>query len=495
MKVSFVVPVFKKKADQLKACIKSLREQSHKDIQVVCVFDGPDHGLEEIVKLAEIEDSRISHTVIEHGGAPKARNAGFSLTNGDIVSFWDADSYAEPEMAAMWVRMFKENPDCDFVYSGYKFTNPNAPGFESEPFDPWVLSKYNYISSMFPIKREKFPGWDENLAGLQDWDYWRRVVRMGSKGKFLPGFGFLTDLPDKESISGNSEQTRERIEKIREKHGDANPRTLIYGNLYKKECIYFAKLLNADYFFNQFWRVRDYDSVLMVGFHPWEFSETYGFMAGLKDGVKKIVYWMGLDAEMLFNAPFSEAKRFIALANKIITKSYCDGERTRKILENLGIEAEILPFPIEVGEAPDAMPSKFRVLALADDVNAKFLRGVVSSMPDIDITIVRPETNYDIKEYSVAMQFTEYPRILNATQKVLKYGRHVISNVQEPHAGYVDIKDVVKAKQEIISKVYELKDKRDLNVEAQKYYRELSDPSLFKAEIDKITSPQLEVVK
>lgn len=494
MKVSFVVPCYKKKPDQLKACIKSLREQSHKDIQIVCVFDGPDPDLEEVIKLAEVEEPRLSHTVIEHGGAPKARNAGFPLTNGDIVSFWDADCYAEPEMTAMWVRTFDENPDCDFVYSGYKFTRQDVPGYESEIFDPWLLSRYNYISSMFPIRRDKFPGWDEALTGLQDWDYWRRVVENGSKGRFIPGFGWSTDLPDETSISGKVDVTRERIEVVRKKHGDAKNDILVYGGLYKREAIHLAKTLDADYFVNSFWRINDYKAVLMVGFHPWEMRDASGLFNQLPPETLKMVYWMGLDSEMIYNAPYFEVKQLMAKIKESIKYHFCEGERTRKILEDMGIEAKVLPFPREGGKAQESLPEKFKVLALADDNYMGHLQAVVKSMPDIDITIVEHQKPYEIKDYTVGIQFTAYPRLLQQSQKMLMNGRYLVSNIQEPYSGFVDISDVTKFKEDVISKVLELKDKKELNVDAQNYYMELSEPRDFINEIRSKFVPEMEVV-
>jgi hypothetical protein len=79
------------------------------------------------------------------------------------VAFWDADCYAEPEMVNVWVMTFEKNPDIDFVYSGYRWSDTNVRGFESEFFNPWTLKQYNYIAPMFPIKREKSPGWTNLL--------------------------------------------------------------------------------------------------------------------------------------------------------------------------------------------------------------------------------------------------------------------------------------------------------------------------------------------
>lgn len=497
MKVSFVVPIYKKSKEQVKGALLSLKTQSHEDIEVVCVFDGKDEELENVSRETIGDDKRFSIYAIEHGGAPKARNFGFTKTTGgedDVVSFWDADCYAEPEMTKMWVKTFERNPEADFVYSGYKWTDPRATGFDSEIFDPWLLRQYNFICSMFPIKREKFPGWDESLEGLQDWDYWRRAVDAGCVGKYIPGFGFATDLPDESSISGNANKTHARVEKIRTKFGDPKRDILVFGGLYKKEAIHLAKVLDADYFVNwPFYKIHDYKMVLMVGFHPWELKGAASLFNSLK-GEKKVIYWMGQDAEMTYCAPYHEAKVFLAKIKQDTIKSFCESERTRKILTDMEIDAEVLPFPSEFGTASQTMPDKFKVLALADENFGGLLDSVVKALPNIDITIARPETPYNINEYSVGIQLTAYPRLLLNSQKMIMNGRHMISNVQEPYAGYIDPSDVTKFKTEIISRIMELEKDHPFNAEASEYYLATADKETFASKVKSVISPVLEVV-
>jgi glycosyltransferase involved in cell wall biosynthesis len=495
MKVSFVVPVYKKSQEQVKATLESLRTQSHKDIEVVVVFDGADQDLEHVVDQTFKKDTRFTMFVVEHGGAPKARNFGFTKTTGDVVSFWDADCYAEPEMTKMWVKTFERNPNADFVYSGYKWTNPKAPGFDSEIFDPWLLGQYNFICSMFPIKRDRFPGWDESLTGLQDWDYWRRAVNAGCVGKYIPGYGFATDLPDENSISGNSGKTKERVERIREKFNDPKRDILVFGGLYKREAIHLAKVLDADYFVNwPFYKIHDYKMVFMVGFHPWELKGAASLFNSLGNE-KRVIYWMGQDSEMTYCAPYHEAKIFIEKIKKDGMVSFCESERTRKILEDMGIEAEILPFPAEFGMVQSTMPEKFKVLALSDDQFKGHLDAIVKALPNIDITVANMETPYNIADYAVGMQFTQYPRLLQNSQKMLMNGRYMISNVQEPYSGYVDTSDVTKFKSEVIAKLVELEKNHPLNEDASKYYMETSDKETFSKKVKSVIAPILEVVQ
>ncbi len=494
MKVSLVVPVYKKTFDQVNAALKTLQTQSHKDIEVIVVFDGPDADLETSIKSGFESDSRFSFHVIEHGGAPKTRNYGLSKATGDVVAFWDADCYAEPEMVKVWVMTFEKNPDVDFVYSGYRWSDTNVRGFESEFFNPWTLKQYNYIASMFPIKREKSPGWDESLEGLQDWDYWRRAVDNGCIGKFVPGFGFATDLPDANSISGNAEKTTERVRKIREKFKDPKSDILVIGQVYKTDAIHIAHTLNANYFANwRFYKTDEYKLVLLVGLHPDELEYYTDFLIS-NPGCKKAVYWRGEDSESLYCSPYYITQQIINLVQQHVTTHFCDGERTRKLLSNLGVNAEILAYPSAEGEQIKSLPEKFKVLARADDLFKEHLDAIVKSLPMVEITIVQPEKTYDIQEYSLGIQLTASPRLSDGSRNMIMNGRYLISNIQEPFSGFVDTVDVTKFKNDVIQRIVELMETKEINSEGQNYYLASADRSRFAKRIKEDIAVPFEVV-
>ena len=492
------MPVFKKPAAQFNRAIQSLFRMSIKDIEIIAVFDGPDPVLEPHAKIWLKKNKRFKMKVIDHGGAPRARNAGATLAVGDYISFWDSDCYAEPEMAMMWLETFKKNPDCDFVYSGYKFTDPGIPGFDSEPFDSWTLGKYNYISSMFPVKHDKVLPWDEQLQGLQDWDYWRRIAANG-KGRFIPGYGFWTEFPDKESISGQSDKRQERIRKIRAKHGDVTPDILVYGQTFKRDAIVLAKTLDADYFSSPFWHTEDYKMILSLGLHPQELMETSSVFGGAKKGTIKAIYWTGYDTDHFALSPYVQAKALMAAVNREIDENYAVDERVLGVLEDLGVKkTSLLPFPREPGEPAKALPEFFKVLAWADEDHFPQVQGIASALPDIPFEIVKENVFYDLKDYSVVLQFTNAKKLESGSRNALMMGRHVISNVQAPYAGYVEMDgDPTKFKDEIIFKIREIQKARPLNAEAQKYYLRESNPAVFKATIEKRIQPKpipLEIV-
>lgn len=499
MKVSFVIPIFGKKPEQLKKCLKSLLDQSYKDIEIICVFDGPN---EELQKVAEPFPVKIVNPG-ERGGAPKARNIGAKVATGNVICFWDADTYAVPEMVKTWIEYFKKNPQADFLYSGYRWTDPNTPGYESEQiFDPWLITKYNFISTMFPVKREKLVEWDESLTGLQDWDFWRRIIQSGAKGVYVPcgpnaaGAAWESDFPDNKSISGDVEKDtfKNRVLAIRKKFNDPAPDVLVCSGAFKYDAIRLAKLIEADYFWNPIYITHDYKLLLFVGFNPPEFEQDMAFLLKTKKETKAAIYWMGVDAESLGMMPFLEVKKFVAAINKDVAYNLCPDFRTAQALEELGVKAEIVDLPRPQGNIITSFPEKFKVLAFGDQENNALVDSIIKALPDVDFEKVVPNKGYKFQDYSVLMQFTVDKTLQDGPRNALIGGRWMISNIQAPHTGFVDTTDPAKAVDEVVTKIRELQEVKTFNTEAQGYYLDLTDPERFKAKIKQLTAPALEVV-
>jgi glycosyltransferase involved in cell wall biosynthesis len=481
--ISFVIPVYKKTSEQFNRCVRSLLNMSVKDIEIIAVFDGEDAILQPHAdKWAK--NKRFRSFVIDHGGACKARNAGFAEAKGDYIAAWDADCYAEPEMAQVWLDNFRRHPEVDFVYSGYKWTDPKIQGYESEPFDPWILSRYNYIASMFPVKREKAVKWDEDLTGLQDWDYWRRIVEAGSKGQFIPGFGFSTEHPegDKNSISGQGDKKEERIRRVREKHGDKHPDILVYGETFRREALILAKTLDADYFANPyFWMVDPYKMVVSMGLHPWDLENSAGLMRSLPKETKKAIYWTGYDADSFSMSPYVQVRAIMGAINKEINHNFAMDDRTLGILEDLKIEkVELLTFPREQGVPYMVLPDKFKVLGWADEDHLPHLKTIAKSMPEVEFDFVEPNKQFRIPDYTVILQFTNSPKLETGSRNALMNGRYLISNVQAPYAGYVSMENPGKFVSEVTERIEKLKGTKEINAEAQEYYLNEADPEKFK---------------
>ena len=483
--LSFIVPIYKKDPETFEKCLASLFDQSFKDFEVICVFDGPDEALEAVAKRFPVQ----AH-VIEHGGAPKARNEGFKLSKGKYVSFWDADCFAKPEMAQMWVTTFERSPDAAFVYSGYEFETEGEGGYDSEQFDPYSLQCGNFIATMFPMKREFFPGFDESLKAAQDWDLWLSVVEKGGKGVFLRGYGFKTELPRSGSIShsGWSPDNREKtIRTVREKHGIPDRPIATYGMVHNVKALHLAKILDADLLKGSGLSPKNYKLILNLGY-----SQMVRFRDAAPDAVK-CHYWLPWDIDCLYEISHKTARETIRLANLEINHQFCNDIISKKRLADLGIEAEILPLPTEIDDLESTLPDEFRVLIDVDKAHEPIVADLHKDIPYIPIDTL--ELAADIKKYSLLVSFRENPYADEGMKRFMLNGRNIISNVQAPFCGYLDLEvSHTEFRKELITRI-RLAREYPFNKEAQDYYRQLVAPSKFKERIfSLLPKPQLEVV-
>lgn len=128
-KISIIVPVFRVEKF-LPVCLDSLRAQTLKDIEIVCVNDGSPDRSQMILEQYAALDDRIVIVSKENGGLSSARNAGIRVASGDYVCFVDSDDLLERNACEVIVSAFKTNK-CDVVTYG-------ATAFPAHRSNAWV---------------------------------------------------------------------------------------------------------------------------------------------------------------------------------------------------------------------------------------------------------------------------------------------------------------------------------------------------------------------
>lgn len=481
--LSFVVPVYKKPPEVFEKCLASLFDCSLKDIEVIAVFDGPNEELELVAKRYP----KVQVHTIEHGGAPKARNYGLDLAKGKYVCFWDSDCYIKPDGPKRWVQEF-ESTNADFVYFGYEVAGEGGE-FTPESFNPYSLQCGNYVSTMSPIKRDKAPKWDETLPAAQDWDYFLTAVEQGLKGVWIEGAGFVTDKADRNQIDRNvglaSDKREDIITQIRAKHNIPDRSVGVYSASYHERAIKLAQILGADVIKPTGRTPAYYKTIVNLG---------YNFMSrweGIPEDTKRVQYWIPGEIEGLKHAKYSVVMETIRIAKK--TTNYCNTPYEKNKLEELGIEAEILPLPLaeaDLAKVQTKLPEKFSVLVATDQAYSDLLKDLAVDLPHIEFLY---KSAAKVEDFSCFLSFYQFAALDNAMLVAQVNGRHVISNVQAPYCGFIDPdQSWEKFKKELYAKIAEAKNKA-FNQEAQTHYLEFSNPKAFKEAIEGL-SKTLEVL-
>lgn len=90
--VSIIVPIYNSEK-YLSYCIRSLINQSYKNIEIVLVNDGSTDNSEKICCDFLNKYKNIRYIKILNGGASKARNVGVNESKGEFIVFVDADDF------------------------------------------------------------------------------------------------------------------------------------------------------------------------------------------------------------------------------------------------------------------------------------------------------------------------------------------------------------------------------------------------------------------
>ena len=88
--VSVIVPVYN--VDRyLGRCIKSIMQQSYRNLEIILVDDGSLDGCPHICDKWSERDNRIHVIHKTNGGLSSARNAGLKVAKGEYIAFLDCD--------------------------------------------------------------------------------------------------------------------------------------------------------------------------------------------------------------------------------------------------------------------------------------------------------------------------------------------------------------------------------------------------------------------
>lgn len=116
--VSFVVPVYNVKENQLTECIESILNQTYKNWELILVDDCSTWDC--VYKTLKEYEDRERITVIyrkTNGHISEATNTGLEIVKGEFVAFSDCDDVIAPNALYEFVKALNINSEIDFLYS------------------------------------------------------------------------------------------------------------------------------------------------------------------------------------------------------------------------------------------------------------------------------------------------------------------------------------------------------------------------------------------
>lgn len=121
--ISVVIPAYNIES-YITGCLKSLAEQTYKNLEIIIVDDGSTDSTPKILDQFSAEHNSVKIIHKENGGVSSARLCGIREATGDWIGFVDGDDWVEAEMYEhLLMNALKEK--ADISHCGYQMVFPN----------------------------------------------------------------------------------------------------------------------------------------------------------------------------------------------------------------------------------------------------------------------------------------------------------------------------------------------------------------------------------
>ena len=164
----------KNEEKNIENCLKSIINQTYKDIEIIVVDNNSDDRTKEIAE-------KYTHKVFNHGPERSAqRNLGAERAESRYILYLDADMILSPEVIEECVKKMEMDNNLVALYIPERIVGEGfwikVRDFERSFYTKTPIDAVRFIrKDIF----EKVGGFDENLTGPEDWDFDKKVRNTG----------------------------------------------------------------------------------------------------------------------------------------------------------------------------------------------------------------------------------------------------------------------------------------------------------------------------
>lgn len=156
--ISVIVPVYKVEK-YLNRCVKSIVNQTYRNLEIILVDDGSQDCCPAICDAWAEKDGRVKVIHKENGGLSDARNAGVKVSRGELIGFVDSDDWISIDMYQCLYEAMKED-NSDVVACGVEMVwEDGTPSRMLTKIGNCVLSKEEAMRAIIEESWLKQPVW------------------------------------------------------------------------------------------------------------------------------------------------------------------------------------------------------------------------------------------------------------------------------------------------------------------------------------------------
>lgn len=188
--ISVIVTTYKRSPAMVLRAIKSIQDQSYKNLEIIVVDDSPksyDKRKKVEDTIFKLGDNRIKYLKNKKNlGACLSRNIGIKMSKGNFIAFLDDDDQWKPNKLMRQMEIIQSDSSIGLVYCRQvvideiknKEEKSKRKCFSGYVFDQLLFT--NFIgSTSFPLIRkdcfEQCGMFNEDILSQQDWELWLRI--------------------------------------------------------------------------------------------------------------------------------------------------------------------------------------------------------------------------------------------------------------------------------------------------------------------------------
>jgi glycosyltransferase involved in cell wall biosynthesis len=306
MLVSVIIPCYNV-SQYIGECIESVYNQTHKNLEVICVDNNSTDKTIETIQLLQLKYPSLVILNEPKEGANAARNCGLKIASGNWIQFLDADDLLFENKIENQLKLISkfENKNLGYVASAYIKRNINKIEtkictLDSEKYTAAFLNKSgNTCSNLWNKKIVLNVGmWNENIKSSQETELMLKMINFNYD--FVLDTEALTIIRERESgqiSQGKPDKKWQQFIEIRIEY-------LKFLKLNSISEYQKHKGILLDFLMNSIVTLSYFDKLQAVSYYDnfvkpnWEFNGTYGFNK-LKFNLIKI---LGLDLFLKLNS-------------------------------------------------------------------------------------------------------------------------------------------------------------------------------------------------
>jgi len=173
----------------LRETLDSIINQTYKDWELIIINDGSTDHTEQIIFQYKERGFPIIYHFQKNHGLAYSRNEALNRSNGEYIAFIDHDDIWLPHKLEKQMKVFKNQPDIDFIYTNYYkmimySRNRLIIGLKGEQPEGHIFKDfiYNYnvfVSTVVLTKKSLYSLdhlFDEQLALMEEYDVFMRIL-------------------------------------------------------------------------------------------------------------------------------------------------------------------------------------------------------------------------------------------------------------------------------------------------------------------------------